>query len=82
MLDAHHYVLETKTGHLPLLNNAKKARTWSLACHVVVFRVGVAAFGLQIGLQRHSFGVGEIFLHGWIRLGMAVRYGVGRFASA
>ena len=52
-----------------------------LAWDVVVFRVGVAAPGLQIGLQRHSLGVGGIFLHGWIRLGMAVRYGVGRFAS-
>ena len=81
MLDAHHYVLETKTWHLHLLNNVKKAQTWSLACHVVVFRVGVAAPGLQIDLQRHSLGVGEIFLHGWNDLETAVPHAVGRFSS-
>ena len=41
----------------------------------------MAALGLQIDLQRHSLGVGEIFLHGWNHLETAVPHAVGRFAS-
>ena len=39
------------------------------------------ASDLQIDLQRHSLGVGEIFLHGWIGLETAVPHAVGRFCS-
>ena len=41
----------------------------------------MAAPGLQIDLQRHSLGVGEIFLHGWNDLETAVPEAVGRFSS-